>query len=56
VAQLLVKLKDGRQVSFADGITREQLDEMLTNGDMLDEDGRHFLVDWDDVQDVFGQP
>jgi hypothetical protein len=52
--RLLVKLKDGREVELGDGVTREQLDEMLTTEDVLDEDGRHYLVDWDDVADVVG--
>jgi hypothetical protein len=28
----------------AEGVTRADFDEMLTAGDVLDEDGRHFLV------------
>jgi hypothetical protein len=52
--RLLVKLKDGREVVLEDGVTREQLDEMLTTEDVLDEDGRHYLVGWDDVADVVG--
>lgn len=47
-----MKLKDGRDVPLAEGVTRADLDEMLTDGDVLDEDGRHYLVDWDDVADV----
>lgn len=55
MARLIVKLKDGREVPLAEGMTRGGLDEM-TAGDVLDEDGRHYLVDWDDVADVFSQP
>lgn len=51
-----MKLRDGREVPLAEGVTRSNLGDMLTNGDVLDEDGRHYLVDWDVVVDVFSQP
>lgn len=52
-----MRLKNGQEIELADGVTREDLDAMLTEQDVLDEDGRHHLdVGWDDVRDVFAQP
>ena len=51
-----MKLRDDHEVPLTEGVTRSNLGDMLTNGDVLDEDRRHYLVDWDDVVDVFSQP
>jgi hypothetical protein len=51
-----VKLEDGCAVELAEGVIREDLDQMITDEDGLDEDGSHYLIDWDDVRDVFAQP
>jgi hypothetical protein len=51
--RLVAKLKDGREVELADGATYEDLDEMLADGDLVDEDQRHYLdIGRDDVAEV----
>ena len=51
--RLVVKLKDGREIELADGVTYENLDEMLASDDLVDEDGRHWLdINRDDVAEV----
>jgi len=51
--RLIIVLKNGREIELAKGVTRAQVDEMLTYEDALDKDGRHHLgVGWDAVRHV----
>ena len=39
----VLELKDGREIVMASGVSREAIENMLDDGDVLDEDHRHYL-------------